>query len=715
MGGKDSISKRFQALTFGLARRLMLVFSALIIVFVAAVITINMQTQRGQLLEHLEHSADHLVSLSQEVSIPYILENNPADLEVFFQEVGSRSDVERLFLVDPQRWLLVSGGDVDMQFLSLVTDPLIEQVLETRAPQHVYADRAVHVAAPLIVGNSVLGVLRLDYSQKDLASKMNAVLLNNLMAGCVFLLVGLAFSRMVAGRLSRPLIELTQTVRCAADGDLDAEISLKSNDEFAQLGTTFNTMMHNLKNSMYEIHRVAYEDKVTGVPNRSWLNNQLEHLALHYTQSDTGFAVMFLDLDKFKAVNDTHGHHVGDLLLRGFSRRLARCMREQGLTLLSVDSDERHLADVENNEAVLARLGGDEFTLIVPSDKADALATHIVAEMARPFKVDGCQLSNTTSIGIALFPTHATSREHLLKCADVAMYQAKRSGRNTHRYYDHSTHTRLIERSALERDLELAVEQDSFEMFLQPQFGVQSDEVVGAEALIRWERPSKGRLAPDTFLPVAASMGLLPKIGQLMVRKAIEAAARINRTRTETLAIAVNVTIEELNEEGFADMVKHWLDLYEANPRTLEIEITEHTAMEESVLVERQVAELREIGVRFAIDDFGMGYSNLGRLKTLAFETLKIDRSLVTGVGEDPASESLLLTILDMAKAIEADVVAEGIETAEQLAFLRATGCDYYQGYYSGKPMPAAMFTRWVASQSKDSTQPDNTRQQLAS
>lgn len=700
----------------GLARRMAIAFGTAVALFVVAVLAINVQTQRLLLAERETLNIDHLLSLTKEVSTPHLLTDDTTALEVFFEELLSREDILSAFLVDASGLVVVGGSYDEIPFLSTIDDPLIDQARETgvRQVQFNEGEATQEVAGPIFVGDQLIGVLRVSLCNKALQQDIQTIFVTNLALGILFFFVAMIVCHALARRLTEPLSRLTAITQEVAAGDFDQAIDIRGDGEIGVLADGLNTMLETVRSSMLEIHRVAYEDKLTGVPNRSWLNNQLEHLALHNTQSEIGFAVMFLDLDNFKATNDTHGHHVGDLLLRGFSRRLARCMREEGLTLLDVTRDERHLADFSINEAVLARLGGDEFTLIVPSDKADALATHIVSEMARPFRVEGCHLSNTTSIGIALFPKHATSREHLLKCADVAMYQAKRCGRNTHRFYNHATHTKMKERSALERDLELAVEQDNFEMFLQPQFQVQSGKVAGAEALIRWEHPTKGQVAPDIFLPIAASMGLLPKIGQLMLAKAIEAAATINRDRQEHLAIAVNVAIEELNDDGFADMVKHWLDLYEANPRTLEIEVTEHTAMEESVLVERQVAELREIGVRFAIDDFGMGYSNLGRLKALAFETLKIDRSLITGVGEDPASESLVHTILDMAKAIDADVVAEGIETAEQLAFLRETDCGYYQGYYGGKPMPAESFTRWVAAQD-DATSQDKPNLQLAS
>lgn len=700
----------------GLARRLAITFGTVIALFVVAVLAINVQTQRLLLAERETLHIDHLLRLTKEISTPHLLTDDTAALEVFFEELLAQDDILSAFLVDASGLVVVGGSYDEIPFLSTIDDPLIDQARETgvRQVQFNEGEAAQEVAGPIFVGDQLIGVLRVSLCNKALQRDVQTIFVTNLALGILFFFVAMIVCHALARRLTEPLSRLTVITQEVAAGDFDQAIDTRGDGEIGVLADGLNTMLETVRSSMLEIHRVAYEDKVTGVPNRSWLNNQLEHLALHYTQSETGFAVMFLDLDNFKATNDTHGHHVGDLLLRGFSRRLARCMREQGLTLLDVTRDERHLADFSINEAALARLGGDEFTLIVPSDKANALAAHIVSEMARPFRVEGCQLSNTTSIGIALFPTHATSREHLLKCADIAMYQAKRCGRNTHRFYNHATHTKMKERSAFEHDLERAVEQNGFQMYLQPQFEVQSGKLDGAEALIRWEHPTKGPVAPDVFLPVAASMGLLPKIGQLMLAKAIEATANINRNREEHLAIAVNVAIEELNDDGFADMVKHLLDLHDANPRTLEIEVIESTAMEESVIVESQVAQLRAIGVRFAIDDFGMGYSNLGRLKALAFETLKVDRSLITGIGEDPASESLVHTILDMAKAIDADVVAEGIETAEQLAFLRETSCGYYQGYYGGKPMPAESFTRWVALQD-DATSQNKTNPRLAS
>lgn len=681
-----------------MARRLAITFGTVIALFVVAVLAINVQTQRLLLAERETLNVDHLLNLTKEVSTPHLLTGDTAALEIFFEELLARDDILSALLVDADGLVVVAGSYEETPFLSTTDDPLIQNALETGIRQAALSegDLSQEVAGPIIVGDQLIGVLRVSLCNKALRRDIQTVFVTNLALGILFFFVAMIMCGALARRLTEPLSRLTAVTQEVAAGDLDQTIDVRADGEIGVLADGLSTMLETVRSSMREVNRVAYEDKLTGVPNRSWLNHQLEHLARDHAESETGFALMFLDLDKFKAVNDTHGHHVGDLLLRAFSRRLARCMREEGLTIEGVGPSD-HMIALNQNEGALARLGGDEFTLLVPVDKADALASRITAAMGKAFRLEGCHLTNSTSIGIALFPQHATSREHLLKCADVAMYQAKRSARNSHRYYDHSSHTKMMERSALERDLEAAVETDAFQMALQPQFIVQSGQVVGAEALVRWEHPNRGFVPPDVFLPVAASIGLLPRIGNLMMAKAIKAAAEINKGRERPLTVAVNVAIEELNDESFADTVKHLLDRYDAAPETLEIEITESTAMEKSALVERQVAELRALGLRFAIDDFGMGYSNLGRLKALAFETLKIDRSLVLGIGEDPASESLLYTIFDMAKAIQADVVVEGIETADQLAFLREAGCKYYQGYYGGKPMKADLFADWVA------------------
>lgn len=685
----------------GLAQRLTLVFGLVIALFVAAVLAINVQTQQRLLTEGETLNIDHLLRLTKEVSSPHLLAGNPAALEIFFEELLERDDILSVFLIDAQGLVFVAGSYDETPFLSTPDDPLIVRARETGIRQiDMDLDKATQeIAGPIYAGDQLIGILRISLSNKGLRQGVRTVFISNLALGLVFFFIAISVSSVLASRLTDPLTRLTAVARKVTDGDLNQTIDIRSNDEIGILADGLNTMLQTVRTSMSEVHRVAYEDRLTGIPNRSWLNARLEQIVQHHADKTCSFAVMFLDIDNFKMVNDTHGHHVGDLLLQGFARRLARCAAEKGLSVATVDHNDALLVNVCGTEAILTRLGGDEFTLILPSHLAKSLAASIVEAMRKPFRLDGTQLPVSTSIGIALFPDHAVTREHLLKCADVAMYQAKHAGRNTVRFYDHESHELLKQRSRMERDLERAVENDAFDLALQPQFHVQTGQVMGVEALIRWHHPQRGAIAPDEFLPVAACMGLLPKIGDIMMDKAVALAASINADRQTPLTVAVNVAVEDLSEEGFADGVAHLLDRHQARAQWLEIEITEGTAMDQNTHVEKQMAALRDLGVRFALDDFGMGYSNLGRLNALAFETLKIDRSLIDGIHDDANAQGLLKTVLDMADAIGANVVAEGVETADQLAFLRSTGCECYQGYLGGRPMPADAFLGWLARQ----------------
>jgi GGDEF domain-containing protein len=425
----------------GLADKLTLVFTALVLTFVVATVTMNVLGQRADQRERALLSANHLIALAKEVSIPHILTGRPSELEIFFEELEKRTVVESAFLVDPNGALLMAGQSVDLTFLSQVNDPLIQNVLDTAERQVHFSPETLSIAGPIEVGGRLIGIIKVKLSLKDLVANSQAVWVSNLSLGALFLVVGLIASRFLANKLARPLERLATAAGKVAQGDLDQHVDLHSADEFSQVGDAFNGMLSNLKSSIAEIHRVAYEDKLTGAPNRSWLNMQLEQLTLRYKHAETGFAVIFLDLDKFKAVNDTYGHHVGDQLLRAFAKRLARCLREEGLIVRSVDYDENRGLNVEAGEAILARLGGNEFTLIVPLEVAETVAKRITRVMEAPFRLEGCQLNNSTSMGIAVFPLHAVTREHLLKCADVAMYQAKRAPNNSYAYYNHATHT----------------------------------------------------------------------------------------------------------------------------------------------------------------------------------------------------------------------------------------------------------------------------------
>ena len=698
-GDDDAADARrgwLRRLTWGLRRRLAIIFAVLTVAFVGTVIQLNVDTQLRLIEQRTELRATYIADLVSGVSMSAMARGDLAELEPFYLGHSQQPDIETIFLLDAEGRLLVSG-DAGQQRGMVVADPLAWTALASGTVVTERQGALIRTAAPVRAGDAIAGVLRFDLSRTALLGEVRAVWQSNLVAGLAFVVIGSWLSWLLAGRLTVALDRLTRATRAATAGDLDQKIMLRSNDEFEVLSTSFSAMLDTIQHSMAEIHRVAYEDKLTAIPNRAWLNRQLEVLAAPDSKAGE-FAVMFLDLDRFKQVNDTHGHHVGDLLLQVFAGRLNTCMLALGLKPRVVGREDGRAVAIARNEGILARLGGDEFTIVVPTMVAQPLAETIISALDVPITLDGRRLTTSTSIGIALYPEHGRSRESLLKCADIAMYQAKSAGRRTFAYYDHSNFERLQANIDLEEDLNRAIHGDEFELYLQPQFRVSDDEVIGAEALIRWRHPQRGLLSPADFLPVAQAAGLMPIIGQIMLRKTIQATARINRERTTPLILAVNIAIEELDQEGFTDAVARMLKFYGAQADALEIEITEGTAMEENARIVQQVAMLRALGVRLAIDDFGMGYSNLARLKELAFETLKVDRALIEGIGEDAASGTLFLTILEMAEAIEARVVAEGVETEGQRAFLRNSACQSYQGYLGGRPVPADRFEEWIAA-----------------
>ncbi|MDV7144475.1 EAL domain-containing protein [Tropicimonas sp. TH_r6] len=681
----------------GLGRRLSFVFGALISAIVVAVILINVQTQLQLVHERQELRLFHLIDIATEVSLPYLIEGRAAELDIIFEELRGQPDVMDIFIVDQHGIMVVeSEEDDELEFLKVADDALAHEAAETGEILRQELERKQQIAKPLLIGTVNYGTLRLDFDPEGFQSEIVKVWATNLLAGILFVLVGLFTSNIVSARLVRPLNRLTRATERAAGGDLDQTISVRTNDEIESLATSFNTMLIALRSSIQEIHEVAYKDKLTGVPNRAWLSHQLEQIAIEASSRQEAFSVLFLDLDDFKSVNDNHGHHVGDLLLVLFAERLRNCIFDTGLVMLNVGSARNGSSYRFDSDAVVARLGGDEFTIVVPTSLCHELLERIIEVMQAPLLVEGLTLRTTTSIGVASFPEHAPSFELLLKHADVAMYQAKRAGRNTFAFYDGDQHKLALERQELAADIRDAIEKDQFVIFLQPQFFIANGRVSGAEALVRWNHPVRGILRPDTFLPLAAGAGLLPEIGRLVVRKTLAAAMSILPEVDIPLTFAMNLSVDELADEKFVEDLLWRIDAANLPAGTVELEITENTAMSDASAISHRLERLRLAGTRLAIDDFGVGYSNLGRLKGLAFDTLKLDRSLLQDVGEDEDAESLMATILAMAQVMKADVVAEGIETEKQLSVLEKYQCRYFQGYLGAHPMPIDHFSAWL-------------------
>jgi diguanylate cyclase (GGDEF)-like protein/PAS domain S-box-containing protein len=421
-----------------------------------------------------------------------------------------------------------------------------------------------------------------------------------------------------------------------------------------------------------QVQYLAYYDSLTGLPNRSLLKDRLATALASAGRHQEKVAILFLDLDRFKIINDSLGHSFGDLLLKEVAQRLTKLAR-QGDTV--------------------ARVGGDEFLVVLTSvnQAADAAiaAERIVKEMEKEFVVQGQTFKVTCSIGISLFPDHGKDDETLIKNADAAMYCAKESGRFAFRFFTDAMNIQVVERLTLENDLRVSLERKDFFLVYQPQMSLASGGITGFEALLRWRHPEMGLVPPNRFIQVAESSGLIVSIGEWVLRTACTQARNWQNAGLEVPSIAVNVSAVQFRQEGFCDLVKTVLKETGLAPRCLELEITESLLMSNGDAISFLLREFKNMGVNLAIDDFGTGYSSLSYLRQFPVSKLKIDGSFIKDVPGNADDSAITAAIIDMGKAMNLKVIAECVETEAQMAFLRTRRCDEIQGYYFSKPLAA--------------------------
>lgn len=436
------------------------------------------------------------------------------------------------------------------------------------------------------------------------------------------------------------------------------------------------------------IARLAYFDSLTGLPNRQSFLERVDREIRRARHGEAMLAVLFMDLDGFKNVNDTMGHAAGDLILQWAAERLRNALRPADMLSRPIALDDDLGADVE-----LARLGGDEFTALIleiesPEDAIE-VARRIGHLMRTPFVIEGREVTLTTSIGIALYPHDGLDGASLLKHADTAMYHAKRSGRDNAQLYSAALTNQIQERMDLDASLRAALDRDEFHLVYQPQVDVASGRICAVEALIRWNHPTQGLVSPQEFIPLAESNGLIGRIGHWVLRTACADAAAWNRTGPP-LTISVNLSPLQCTTPGLLQTVMDVLVETGLAPDLLELEITEGALMENSTATRAVLHALRDHGVHIALDDFGTGYSSLAYLTRMPIGNIKVDRCFVTGLLEGGESEAIVRAVLAMAGSLGMRVTAEGVETLEQAQALKAMACDRLQGFFFSRPVPAA-------------------------
>jgi len=425
---------------------------------------------------------------------------------------------------------------------------------------------------------------------------------------------------------------------------------------------------------------LANHDHLTNLPNRLLFIDRLTQVLTRLPYRKRQAAVLYLDLDHFKQINDTLGHPVGDLLLVSVSERLKSCVR-------SGDT--------------VARLGGDEFAIILVdmarAEDVSKVAQKIVDTMSKLFTVTGYELFVTTSIGISLYPSDGEDAETLMKKADTAMYRAKGQGRNNYQLYSSALNANAFERLTMETSLRQALERGEFLLHYQPQIDLNTEQIIGVEALLRWNHPDLGLVSPAKFIPITEETGLIVPIGEWVLRTACAQNKAWQNAGIPPIAVSVNLSARQFQQKNLVEVVNKALKESGLNPKYLELELTESILMQKEGPIITMLNELSSIGIELSIDDFGTGYSSLGYLNRLPIHTLKIDQSFVNSVTKNPNDAVIVSTIITLAHSLHLKAIAEGVETAAQAEFLRSLQCDRMQGFLFSKPLPAHEVTKLLA------------------
>jgi diguanylate cyclase (GGDEF)-like protein len=553
------------------------------------------------------------------------------------------------------------------------------------------------VTHPIVAGDRRVGTLRIEASLDAINQRLAWYAMVVALAAIAG--VGIAvwlIDRMLvaaAGPL-RQLIQLMETVTAVRHRGALPEAG--SEDEVTALTRSVRQMLKRIrererdlerelrdrKRAEEDLARLAHYDALTSLPNRNYFNAQLTDMLASARRAGRSVALLFIDLDNFKIVNDTLGHHVGDLLLAAAAGRLRNSVRTSDIT---------------------CRLGGDEFTVILDNvdtaEHAGQIAAKIIDALAKPFRLHDIDVHVSASIGVSLYPKDGGDASRLMKCCDMAMYHAKERGRNNFQFFSDEMNARILRRHAVETGLRRALENGELALHYQPQVDVRTREIVGAEALLRWSDGHGGVVSPQDFIPIAEETGLIIPIGEWLLLEACSQASLWQQRGFPPVRVSVNLSARQFREPGIVRMIANALEDSGLDPSLLVLELTESILMEDTETTNAKAQDLRAMGVLLAIDDFGTGYSSIGYLKRLPISEIKIDRRYVSGIPHDADGATLTQAILAMGRGLDLEVVAEGVETRAQMDFLALHHCTRAQGHLIAPALPAAQFDELLGNQ----------------
>ncbi len=528
---------------------------------------------------------------------------------------------------------------------------------------------------------------------------------------CLVVLLTIAVPSLVtyaaARKLTGAILALRRSTDAIVQGDFNRPVDVDCACEVGGLADSFRAMIERLNNNILRMNVLAYTDPVTRLPNRAVISHVLGLVKTLPREGCRG-ALLFIDLDGFKRINDTLGHEAGDELLRRVADRIVG--EGFGLSRAEIDDCTTSFGELRQScpeRVVFARFAGDEFVALLPGmdDEAglSAQARRIIAALETPFRIGGNEVHVGASIGVARMPFDTTDAEQLLSYADIAMYAAKEAGRNQVRFFDASLRALAVDRARIEAELRHAIGREELSLHFQPKLDCRTLEPQGVEALLRWVHPTDGAISPARFIPVAEQSGQMAALGSAVLRMAIRQMRDWQAAGTPR-RVAVNVSAVQLEQAGLVREILDTLAAHGVAPHWLELEITESMMMSSRAATRARIEQLRAAGVHISVDDFGTGFSNLSQLARLPSDVLKMDRSLLEGIGTNPKAEAILQATVRMAHALGHRVVAEGIETEAQHAFLARIGCDLVQGYLFARPMPAAQCDAWFVSRAAAAT-----------
>jgi len=513
-------------------------------------------------------------------------------------------------------------------------------------------------------------------------------------------IVMLLASTLLFGAFRKLLVKPIQKLSLAAGemgrGQLLIPIDIDSNDEIGELATTFREMGKNLHHYHEQVRYVAYHDSLTGLPNRLMFKDYLNRATAEAQRDLQGLAVLFLDLDNFKRINDTLGHQAGDKMLKDFADRLSRQLREADIVSHpSMDEASR----------VIARLAGDEFTILLPRPsgpgEAQKVANRILKSLLEPFTIATQELYISASIGIAMYPEDGETAGELLKNADIAMYHAKKLGRNNFQYYSRKLNEESAKKLKIEGKLRHALEKNALELHYQPQVNLATGQILGVEALLRWEDSELGKVPPDVFIPIAEEFGLIVKISEWVIEEACRQAQQWTMAFNMPFTMSINISAVHFNGRNLEATIASALKATGLNPGLLELEMTETSILQDLDKAIETLDTFKSMGLQLAMDDFGTGYSSLSYLMKLPFDRLKIDQSFIRNLKTETKGAAIVSAIISMSHSLGMSVIAEGVEEAEHMQDLLQMHCDQVQGYYISRPLPADKFEDFMRDRAK--------------